>query len=384
MFSGNFWETDFLSQTGFETIISRLKEGSKTCRDIEDFLKQRSKAEEDFAKSLQKIAKSERGSGETGTMKSSVDVLRAEAEAEATLHAKHAQYLMEEANKLIEFREKQREERRRNEDTMHKINKTKADNYRKMQSCKSTYESKYRAAEKADSDYERVKFSTKPKEVEKAKKNQQQSRQAATKADEEYKSSVEQLEIHRQSWKQEHEKACTILQRLEEERLQNLRNVLWVYANLGSDLFVDSDDSREKMRLSLEYCDIDSDLIEFANKKGTGTRPLDPIPYVSCATGAQPINHQMGNNMNNVPVGGRPRIEDEYSLATENDTYSTIGITYPTKKAVYDYTAQRPDEVQIKVGDQIIIKKDLGNGWLSGKNKRTGSEGLVPANYVTD
>ena len=65
---------------------------------------------------------------------------------------------------------------------------------------RSTYESKYRAAEKADSEYERVKFSTKPREVDKAKKNQQQSRLAADKADEDYKGTVDQLENYRQSW----------------------------------------------------------------------------------------------------------------------------------------------------------------------------------------
>lgn len=77
-------------------------------------------------------------------------------------------------------------------------------------------------------------------------------------------------------------------------------------------------------------------------------------------------------------------MEDEYSLASETDTYAMIGSTSATKKALYDYSPQRPDEMQIKAGDQIIVKQNLGNGWLSGKNKRTGSEGLVPANYVTD
>lgn len=57
MFSSRFWENDFVTQTGFETIAARLKDGGKTCKDIEDFLKQRAKAEEDFAKALQKIAK---------------------------------------------------------------------------------------------------------------------------------------------------------------------------------------------------------------------------------------------------------------------------------------------------------------------------------------
>ena len=69
-------------------------------------------------------------------MKNSVECLRAEAEIEASLHSKHAQFLSDEANKLTEFREKQREERKRHEDAMHKVHKLKADSFRKLQSCK--------------------------------------------------------------------------------------------------------------------------------------------------------------------------------------------------------------------------------------------------------
>lgn len=381
MFSSNFWENDFVSQTGFDSIVSRMKEGRQTCRDVEDFLKQRAKAEEDFARALQKIARSERATGESGSLKASIEVLRSEAEIEASLHSKHAQYLSEEANKLADFREKQREERKRYEDAMHKIHKIKADSFRKLQSCKSTYENKFRAAEKADSDYERVKFSTKPREVEKAKKNQQQSRLACDKADEDYKASVEQLEMNRQTWVQEHRNVCEIFQRLEEERLQYLRNGLWVYANLGSDLFVESDDSRERMRLSLEKCDVSGDLKEFVTKKGTGTKPLDPMPYIPCGGITPSMNHQPPSAVNNSTIG-RQRIQDEYSLAA-NDTYSSISVTNSRRQAMYDYTPQRPDEMKIQAGDQLSIIEDLNDGWLMGKNIRTGIQGLIPANYVT-
>ena len=57
VYSCSFWETDFVSHTGFETISNHLKEGQKSCKWLEDFLKQRAKAEEDYAKSLLKIAK---------------------------------------------------------------------------------------------------------------------------------------------------------------------------------------------------------------------------------------------------------------------------------------------------------------------------------------
>ena len=57
IFSASFWETDFISHSGFETLSNHLKEGQKSCKWLEDYMKQRAKAEEDYAKSLLKIAK---------------------------------------------------------------------------------------------------------------------------------------------------------------------------------------------------------------------------------------------------------------------------------------------------------------------------------------
>ena len=56
-FKNAFWEVDFEKQTGFETLASHIKEGQKSCKWLEDFLKLRVKAEEEFAKSLIKAAK---------------------------------------------------------------------------------------------------------------------------------------------------------------------------------------------------------------------------------------------------------------------------------------------------------------------------------------
>jgi len=56
-FRSSFWETDFVSQVGFETLVAHMKEGQKSCKWLEDFLKQRAKAEEDYSKTLLKISK---------------------------------------------------------------------------------------------------------------------------------------------------------------------------------------------------------------------------------------------------------------------------------------------------------------------------------------
>lgn len=56
-FKNNFWELDFLSYTGFETLANHIKEGQKSCRWIEDYLKNRAKLEEEISKKLMHISK---------------------------------------------------------------------------------------------------------------------------------------------------------------------------------------------------------------------------------------------------------------------------------------------------------------------------------------
>lgn len=49
---------------------------------------------------------------------------------------------------------------------------------------------------------------------------------------------------------------------------------------------------------------------------------------------------------------------------------------------MYDYEAQDHDEVSFCDGDLIVECTAVDNGWMTGKVKRTGRQGMLPANYV--
>ncbi|KAL5104890.1 Tyrosine-protein kinase SPK-1 [Taenia crassiceps] len=51
-------------------------------------------------------------------------------------------------------------------------------------------------------------------------------------------------------------------------------------------------------------------------------------------------------------------------------------------KALYDYTATRPDECSFNVGDLLTVD-DSSNDWWLATNLRTKKKGLIPNNYVT-
>ena len=52
----------------------------------------------------------------------------------------------------------------------------------------------------------------------------------------------------------------------------------------------------------------------------------------------------------------------------------------PKARAIYDYDAADVDELQLKVGDIVMITKKDASGWWQGK--KAGKEGLFPGNYV--
>merc|ERR1719216_186026 len=50
--------------------------------------------------------------------------------------------------------------------------------------------------------------------------------------------------------------------------------------------------------------------------------------------------------------------------------------------AMFDYTANEEDELNFTEGDIVEECQFVGEGWLYGKNRRTGAFGMLPANYV--
>lgn len=51
-------------------------------------------------------------------------------------------------------------------------------------------------------------------------------------------------------------------------------------------------------------------------------------------------------------------------------------------KALYSYTASEADEVSLQEGDLISDVEPIDDGWMFGRNLRTGQRGMLPANYV--
>ncbi|XP_075064524.1 proline-serine-threonine phosphatase-interacting protein 1 isoform X4 [Mixophyes fleayi] len=406
-FKDVFWCTDFILNTGYEIILQRLLDGRKMCKDVEDLLKQRAIAEEKYGKELVQIAKKAGGQAEINKLRESFDTLKQQIENIGYSHIQLATTMREELRSLEDFRERQKELRKKYEYAMERLQKNKVSLYKKTMDSKKIYEQKCRDAEEAEQNFELLAISGNAKQVEKSQNKLKQCKDAATDADQLYKQNICLLDKARIEWETEHINTCEAFQLQEQDRISILRNSLWVHSNQFSMQCVKDDEMLEVVRQSLEQCEVDKELNLFIEAKTTGMIPPGPVLYESYSNGFVPgssngPNLQAGSNkmikrITNLLHGCSGSIRDLEELNSSQPTvtgdseYASIPIV-PRRESnefdtecqeytvLYDYRSQNSDELDISAGDVVRVLEEGADGWWT--VERNGHTGLVPATYI--
>nr|DBA31521.1 TPA: hypothetical protein GDO54_007356 [Pyxicephalus adspersus] len=372
------------------------------CKDVEDLLKQRAIAEEKYGKELVQIAKKAGGQSEIYMFSD----FSAEIENIGTSHIQLAASVREELRSLEDFRERQKELRKKYEHAMERLQKNKVSFYKKTMDSKKLYEQKCREAEEAEQNFERLTISGNSKQVEKSQNKLKHCKDAATEADQLYKNNITLLDKARIEWEAEHINTCEAFEQQEKDRISILRNSLWTHTNQFSMQCVKDDEMLEVVRQSLEQCDVKAEINSFIQEKTIGRIPPGPVLYETYTNGLIPgssngfstqggsskvikrisnLLHGCSGSVKNLdelssqPTGVGdseyasipiPPRRDSYDLDPEPQEYTVL----------YDYTAQNADELDISAGDMVQVLEEGEDGWWT--VMRNGHTGLVPGSYI--
>ncbi|KAG9948412.1 hypothetical protein KCU85_g5097, partial [Aureobasidium melanogenum] len=278
-FANNFWGKE---DAGVDPLLERMHNSKITSDELKSFYTQRAAIEEEYSRKLLNLARKPLGSSEAGTLRMSMDVVRGELEAMGKSHQHIAQQMKGELEEpLSTFSGGIKERRKIIQNGIEKLLKTKTQQTHTVNKARDRYEQDCLKIKGYLAQGHMVMGQEERKN--KAKLEKTQIQMSATSS--EYEQAVKVLEETTARWNREWKAACDKFQDLEEERLDFTKSSLWSFANISSTVCVSDDASCEKIRLSLEDCDVEKDIASFIKESGTGQEIPDPPKYINFCRG---------------------------------------------------------------------------------------------------
>ncbi|KAF2671385.1 hypothetical protein BT63DRAFT_215664 [Microthyrium microscopicum] len=273
-FANNFWGKD---DAGVAPLLERMHNAKTTCDEIKTFYSTRAAIEDEYARKLAALGKKPLGSGESGTLRMSLDTIRKEVESMAKEHQTVANQMKSELDEQLAINAGGLKERRKVIQTaIEKLYKLKCQQTATLNKTREKYKQDCWKAKGYSAQSHMVMGQEERKN--KAKLEKTYAQMATTSTD--YQDAVAALQETTGRWNREWKNACDKFQDLEEERIEYLKDSLWIFANISSTVCVTDDQSCENMRLSLEKCDVDDDIMSFIKIQGTGQEIPDPPKFI--------------------------------------------------------------------------------------------------------
>ncbi|KAE8353306.1 hypothetical protein BDV28DRAFT_109495 [Aspergillus coremiiformis] len=278
-FANNFWGKD---DAGVGPMLDRLHSAKVSCDELKTFYNIRAAIEEEYARKLLALCRKPLGSTELGSLRSSFDVVRAETEAIAKAHGAIAGQMKRELEEpLVAFAGGNKERRKIVQTGIERLLKTKIQQTQTVNKTRDRYEQDCLRIKGYLAQGHMVMGQEERKNKAKLEKTQIQLASSSS----EYEAAIKVLEETTGRWNKEWKSACDKFQDLEEERLDFTKSSLWAYANIASTVCVSDDASCEKVRLSLENCEVEKDIVYFIRERGTGQDIPDPPRFINFCRG---------------------------------------------------------------------------------------------------
>ncbi|BGP56630.1 hypothetical protein JCM8202_000184 [Rhodotorula sphaerocarpa] len=271
-------------KNGYDTVMGRVKAGSKVCDDLRALLKDRATAADDYAKRLNKLSKHHFGTGETGHMERAMLQIKSELDSSAKSQQDFAHLLRLQENMLGDFSSKRDSARKTQQANVEKLWKNMNNQRQHVLKAKSKYQDD---AIQINALHAQASL-LQGKDLDKATLKLDKAQQTVMVNERDYRNYVTVLKETTVNWNMAWKSFCDLVQDQEEERLEFIKSRMWDYANGLSTLAINEDESAERTRTALEQVDPKTDVRIFVQQYGTGNAIPDPIPFVDVAAKEPP------------------------------------------------------------------------------------------------
>ncbi|ESZ94016.1 hypothetical protein SBOR_5594 [Sclerotinia borealis F-4128] len=341
-FANNFWGKD---DAGVEPLIQRMINAKQTCDELKSFYNARATLEEEYARKLLQLSRKPLGSQETGTLRNSLDVLKGEVEAMGKAHQTIAGQMKTELEEpLAAFAGAMKERRKIVQHGTEKLLKIKVQQTNQVNKTRDKYEQECLKIKGYLAQGHMVMGQEERKNKAKLEKTQVNLATSNT----EYENAVKILEETTGRWNRDWKSAADKFQDLEEERLDFMKGSLWSFANIASTVCVSDDSSCEKVRLALEDCEVEKDIMSFINECGTGQEIPDPPKYINFCRGDA----------------------DSISEASEDEAYS-VAQFQRTINPAYRSSSPQPSTYESHHDPQSALAKELAHEVETPRSRET-------------
>ncbi|KAE9978329.1 hypothetical protein EG328_001503 [Venturia inaequalis] len=331
-FANNFWGKE---DAGVSPLLERMHNAKVTGDELKAFYTARAAIEDEYSRKLLNLARKPLGSSEAGTLKLSLDVVRAEIEATGKAHQHVAQQMKSELEEpLAAFAGGNKERRKIVQSGIEKLLKVKNQQTAQVNKARDKYEQDCLKIKGYLAQGHMVMGQEERKNKEKLEKTQVQLSGRSN----EYEAAVKILEETTGRWNRDWKSACDKFQDLEEERIDFMKSSLWTFANIASTVCVSDDASCEKVRLSLEDCDVEKDIMSFIKEQGTGQEIPDPPKFIDFCRGD---------------------INDNASDTTDDEAYTVAQFPRPINPTIRSSSPQ-PSMFESHHDPNSALARDMG------------------------
>ncbi|ROT43347.1 hypothetical protein SODALDRAFT_342398 [Sodiomyces alkalinus F11] len=332
-FANNFWGKD---DAGVGPLLERMQAAKQTCDELKSFYSARASLEDEYARKILSLCRKPLGSQEMGSLRTSLDTVRGELEAMGRQHQSIAAQMKTELEEpLAAFAGGMKERRKIVQNGIEKLLKTKIQQTQQVNKTRDRYEQECLKIK----GYLAQGHMVMGQEERKNKAKLEKTQISVATSNTEYEHAVKALEDTTVRWNREWKAAADKFQDLEEERLDFTKSSLWQFANIASTVCVSDDASCEKIRLSLEKMDVEDDIANFINEKGTGQEIPDPPKYINFCRGD---------------------VADSQSEASEDDSYSVAQFPRSINPA-FRSSSPQPSTYESHHDPNSSLARDLGH-----------------------